>query len=80
MVSSAPTSLAPPTADDDVRDRTPVRRLEFVEVSPGPGRARGRTARTSGQATEGEAVAVTADATPVTPPEPTWSLWGDAEP
>jgi hypothetical protein len=64
---------APATGLDD--DRTPVRRLEFVEVRSGTGAPRGKTAAT----------AAADDARPADPPvevrapEPTWSLWGDAD-
>jgi hypothetical protein len=76
VVSSAATGSV---ADDGLRDRTPVRRLEFVEVSPGPARARGRVAGTAAKGAESE-VAMAADPAPAPAPEPTWSLWGDAEP
>ena len=80
VMSAAPAAAIPV---DGLRDRTPVRRLEFVEVGAGTGPDRGRTARPAAHPAETEAVAAVAagaDPTPAIPPEHTWSLWGDTEP
>jgi len=59
-----------------VQDRTPVRRLEFVEV-------RSTTVTRSGKPAAGSTETEVADATRTSvgssPAEPSWSLWGDAE-
>ena len=67
-----------PPPIDTVDDRTPVRKLEFVEVGPAPvtpprsGAASARSAE-PGAATPAEPLA------PLSQGEPRWSLWGDAE-
>jgi hypothetical protein len=69
-----------PTPADLDDDRTPVRRLEFVEVRP----AAVATRRRSGAKIKvAAAVAVPADseaAHVATSTEPRWSLWGDTDP
>ncbi|OGO58587.1 MAG: hypothetical protein A2Z32_07700 [Chloroflexi bacterium RBG_16_69_14] len=68
---------------DVSRDRTPVRRLEFVEVRSGPAASRGRTARaaptTGSAAPEAEAADLGERPLATGPVEPAWSLWGDGE-
>jgi hypothetical protein len=59
---------------DTVEDGTPVRKLEFVEVGAGPVKT---PRRTPASAATAEAEAFTP--APVSPGEPRWSLWGDAE-
>ena len=68
-------------------DRTPVRRLEFVEVRAGPTLSRRRAARAATATTPRSIIGGDSGATdvaegplPVGPAEPGWSLWGDAEP
>ena len=65
--------------DEPATDRTPVRRLEFVEVHPAETTPPPRVfvAVTAPQ----EVAASLADDGPITatPAEPAWSLWGDAE-
>ena len=79
-----------PTPATYVEDRTPVRRLEFVEVGAGTGgggrAAEKRSVERSRPMAEAEAEAVTSEApfdVPPTfepgPPETRWSLWGDLE-
>jgi hypothetical protein len=80
-VETAPARGWSPTPFDDVDLGTPVRKLEFVEVDPEPvprlRRPATRAARTERKV---EADVVAADtAPPVSPGEPRWSLWGDAE-
>jgi len=73
--------------------RTPVRRLEFVEVRSGPPRSRERAIRGATAAPPAPSASassgIAADAGPpdivdrpitVSPAEPGWSLWGDTEP
>jgi hypothetical protein len=71
---------------DIVLDRTPVRKLEFIDIDPTPIRGQ-RRRRAAG---DGIAPAATADgpgsevgelapAPSIDPSEPRWSLWGDAE-
>jgi len=71
---------------DIVLDRTPVRKLEFVDIDPTPIRGQ-RRRRVAG---DGVAQGATADgpdsevpelaaASSIDPGEPRWSLWGDAE-
>jgi hypothetical protein len=62
-----------------VEDRTPVRRLEFVEVRSTPPRATRRTAPAKDAA--GTEPRAGGGETPirVVPTEPGWSLWGDPE-
>jgi hypothetical protein len=65
-----------PTPATAVEDRTPVRRLEFVEVGTGARMSpAGRAA--AGAITDGGAEP--ALATDPGPPETRWSLWGDLE-
>jgi hypothetical protein len=64
-------------------DRTPVRKLEFVEVRSAPARSRRRT--TAPTAAEGGALDPTDDADAPIGPLPAassstgWSLWSDAD-
>jgi hypothetical protein len=71
---------APATGLDD--DRTPVRRLEFVEVRSGTGAPRGKAAATKsdGSGPKGGKGAAPGDpSVEVRAPEPGWSLWGDTD-
>jgi len=81
-----------PTPATYVEDRTPVRRLEFVEVGAsvvGSGRAGERRSRNrAGEDGEIEPAEVRSDAAFALeasgaiepgPPETRWSLWGDLE-
>jgi hypothetical protein len=61
-----------------VEDRTPVRRLEFVEVRSTPVRSRRRTAAAAA-APEAATAANREASIAVSPVEPGWSLWGDPE-
>ncbi len=61
-----------------VDDGTPVRKLEFVEVGSAPAKAP-RKAAASASAAETEALTPAEPSAPVSPGEPRWSLWGDAE-
>jgi hypothetical protein len=63
-----------------VEDRTPVRRLEFVEVRSSPPRATRRTAPEKDAAADAAGPGARGE-TPirVVPTEPGWSLWGDPE-
>ena len=63
---------APANGLDD--DRTPVRRLEFVEVRSGTGSPRGK-----GATTKADKAAPDDPPVEVRAPEPSWSLWGDAD-
>jgi hypothetical protein len=83
--STVPIEVAPagsarwlPTPFDTVDDGTPVRKLEFVEVGVGPVKPPRRTPA-SERAAETEALAPADPPAPVSPGEPRWSLWGDAE-
>ena len=76
-----PRSAPTPTAF--VEDRTPVRRLEFVEVGSGAG-SDGRPSRTAAAAASTSTLDAEILSDPTTmpepgPPETRWSLWGDAE-
>jgi hypothetical protein len=66
-----------------VEDRTPVRKLEFVEVGPAPAAPRRRAVKTGvgPQAAEstGEPIEVTESLVAASPAEPRWSFWSDAE-
>jgi hypothetical protein len=68
---------------DVVQDRTPVRKLEFVEVDPAPVKPSRRVAAGSGAVAEaaGDAgVAAVAEVpASLNQGEPRWSLWSDAE-
>jgi hypothetical protein len=69
-----------------VLDRTPVRKLDFVDIDPAPIRPQRRRAATTdrgsaaamtdGAGSEGAEPAATSS---IDPGEPRWSLWGDAE-
>ena len=61
-----------------VDDGTPVRKLEFVEVGSAPAKAPRKTVA-SASAAEAEALSPAKPSAPVSPGEPRWSLWGDAE-
>ncbi|HEV8401922.1 MAG TPA: hypothetical protein VGQ31_02675 [Candidatus Limnocylindrales bacterium] len=82
----APIRVPPPRSLDIILDRTPVRKLEFVDIDPTPIRPQRRRPATADRTTpaagaEGPAsdVAELAAAGSVDPGEPRWSLWGDAE-
>ncbi len=68
---------------DIVLDRTPVRKLEFVDIDPTPIRQPRRRATSSDSATAADGAV--SDAIELTAPssidagEPRWSLWSDAE-
>ena len=62
-----------------VDDGTPVRKLEFVEVGGAPAKAPPRKAASSASAAETEMLTPAEAPPPVSPGEPRWSLWGDAE-
>jgi hypothetical protein len=64
-----------------VEDRTPVRKLEFVEVGPAPAAPRRRRpAAGPGSAAAALETAISSEPLgPITPGEPRWSLWSDAE-
>jgi hypothetical protein len=92
-VGAAAGSRPAPRYDELDADRTPVRRLEFVEVRTSPARSRGRTATTPGTATaQPSATAGAAGSAEADAPDPDgrpiqvstvelgWSLWGDVEP
>jgi hypothetical protein len=65
--------LAPLNA---VHDRTPVRRLEFVEV---PSTKVTRSRKPAAGSTETEISDTTRTSVSSSPAEPSWSLWGDSE-
>ncbi len=80
VVPSGPERHVPPVFRP-VDDGTPVRKLEFVEVSAAPANAKASRRRPSSPATDARSDAFT-PAEPqaaVAPGEPRWSLWGDAE-
>jgi hypothetical protein len=91
-VGPAVGSRPAPGYDDLGADRTPVRRLEFVEVRTDPAGSRGRTATTPATVTaqpsataalgssEADAKGSDVRPIPVGAVELGWSLWGDAEP
>jgi hypothetical protein len=62
-----------------VDDRTPVRKLEFVEVGSAPSKAPRRRPSNAAGRGESEALMPAEPASSVAPGEPRWSLWGDAE-
>ena len=67
-----------------VEDRTPVRKLEFVEVGSAPAAPRRRKAAAQGGAGPEPPIiaepAVSGESlVPIAPSEPRWSLWSDAE-
>jgi hypothetical protein len=69
--------LPSPARADLALDRTPVRKLEFVDVDPTPIKKR-RSSKADGDGvTEEQAVAGLPAA--IDPAEPRWSLWGDTE-
>ncbi len=67
-----------PAPFDTVDDGTPVRKLEFIEVGAMPVRTP-RRRPVSMPAAEAEAFAPDEPPAPLSPGEPRWSLWGDAE-
>jgi hypothetical protein len=84
--SAAPVRRPSSPSLDIVLDRTPVRKLEFVDIDPTPIRLQRRRRA----AVDGAVPAATADgpdsevaelaaASSIDPGEPRWSLWGDAE-
>jgi hypothetical protein len=89
--SKVPTEVAPTPGERRttaplhvVEDRTPVRKLEFVEVGSIPAAPRRRaTVKTAVGAltteSTGEPIEVTESLVAVSPAEPRWSLWSDAE-
>jgi hypothetical protein len=79
------TDPTPRRAVTDDPDRTPVRRLEFVEVPTGPEPHRLRR-RNASRSTGGRTAPAAADVqgpieepVAVGPSEPRWSLWGDTD-
>ena len=62
-----------------VDDGTPVRKLEFVEVGGAPAKATRKAAASASSTAETEALAPAEPPAPISPGEPRWSLWGDAE-
>src|SRR5436190_3057024 len=82
----APVRRAAPRPLDIVLDRTPVRKLEFVDIDPTPMKP---VRRRPGAVVDGAAGAVTpeavgevaelAAASSIDPGEARWSLWGDPE-
>jgi hypothetical protein len=89
--SGATTGARPPIVRaDDPDDRTPVRRLEFVEVrstpvdarSAPPSTRRARRAKRAAPAIAGSddpAAVSPSPGVPAVSALPAWSLWGDAE-
>jgi hypothetical protein len=91
--AEVPAAIIPQHAeslDGPRQDRTPVRRLEFVEVrSSRPAAGRGSRATTAGQAgrmpassgADPESDADVGEEPPVAhrPADPAWSLWGDSD-
>jgi hypothetical protein len=74
-----PRSAAANGLDDD---RTPVRRLEFVEVRSGAGVPPGKATTTKADGRPGSTVGMSTPDDPpveVRAPDPGWSLWGDAD-
>ena len=61
-----------------VDDGTPVRKLEFVEVGSALAKAPCK-AVASASAADAESLTPAEPSAPVSPGEPRWSLWGDAE-
>jgi hypothetical protein len=68
-----------PTPYDPIDDGTPVRKLEFVEVGAAPVTGPRRTSGALAAAAETEVLTPAETPVPVSPGEPRWSLWGDAE-
>ena len=83
--SDAPVQRPVARSLDIVLDRTPVRKLEFVDIDPTPVRPPRRRAATGeagapvGTATATDAAISDGAASSFDPGEPRWSLWGDAE-
>ena len=69
--------LPAPAHADLALDRTPVRKLEFVDVDPTPTKRRRSSTAHGDDVPEEQAVAGLPAA--IDPAEPRWSLWGDAE-
>jgi hypothetical protein len=86
MDPGVPIRPAPTRSLEVVLDRTPVRKLEFVDIDPTPLRPQRRRAVTL---EAGGAPSITAESTDskiaeraassIDPGEPRWSLWSDAE-
>lgn len=87
LTGASKLALPPP---DPAEERTPVRKLEFVEVRTSTSKGRARTAAGVGRAKgvkgggamDPDRFPVDDDEPPVTvvpAPERGWSLWGDAE-
>ena len=93
MAASIPTTGARPpiVRADDPHDRTPVRRLEFVEVRsasvearPAPAATRRAVRRHKSSApglagADDTASVPSSPGVPASTATPAWSLWGDAE-
>jgi hypothetical protein len=62
-----------------VLDRTPVRKLEFVDVDPTPIKRRRSGSADGGASTLTDEPTVAGLPAAMDPSEPRWSLWGDAE-
>ena len=83
MTRPCPSGTPPRQSLDIVLDRTPVRKLEFVDIDPTPIRQPRRRATTGDAATAADGAV--SDAVELTAPssidagEPRWSLWSDAE-
>jgi hypothetical protein len=71
-----------PRADDPDMDRTPVPKLDFIEVRSTPVKPSRRSTPTVAAGAATAAALNGGDETPVAigAVEPGWSLWGDAEP
>jgi hypothetical protein len=72
-----PVRTAPPPYHP-VDDGTSVRKLEFVEVGAVPAKAP-RRGSANASAAESDTLTPSEPLAPVSPGEPRWSLWGDAE-
>ncbi len=68
-----------PTPATFIEDRTPVRRLEFVEVGSGAGRPSRKRAEASVAVAEPASEDQLVDSAQPGPPESRWSLWGDLD-
>ena len=71
--------LPAPARADLALDRTPVRKLEFVDVDPTPIKRRRSSTPDGGAGAVTEDQAVAGLPAAIDPAEPRWSLWGDAE-
>jgi hypothetical protein len=71
--------LPAPARADLALDRTPVRKLEFVDVDPTPIKRRRSSAADGGAAAVTEEQTAAGLPATIDPAEPRWSLWGDAE-